>query len=507
MMKDCIIHTAAFVGISCISIAQAQETAKSPSTRTPNVVVLMTDDLGYGDAGCYGAKPEHVKTPNIDKLAAEGIRFTDGHSASSVCSPSRASMLTGDYAWRHPKGSGILSGVDPLFLKPGSYSMPAMFKEKGYTTGVIGKWHLGLGDNGNPDWNGLVTPGPNEIGFDYSFLLPATGDRTPTVYLRNGRVVNLDPKDPITVSFKGRIADEPTGIHTPELATVLLGKKNEGHLDGITAGVSRIGWMTGGKDALWDDRTISDTLVAETEQFLEKNKEKPFFLYLATHGIHEPRLPHQRFVGKSGCGIYGDQIMELDDLTGRVMEQLKKLNLDENTLIVFTADNGGSIEGGNGRYIYGKAADRGTHAINGVLRGAKGTVYEGGTRVPFIVRWPAKVPAGKTSSALISQTDLAASFAALLDYKLPDNAARDSENLLPALLGKSENGREELLEHLLGGTRGVALREGNWKLKGGELYDLSTDLSERHNLAAKHPERVKAMQAKLDKIVHSKQTR
>ena len=368
----------------------------------------------------------------------------------------------------------ILPGDAPLTFAPDSCTLPAMFKQQGYTTGVVGKWHLGLGNPkpGDPkvadiNWNDVIKPGPNEIGFDESFIIPGTGDRVPTVFIRNGRVVGLDPADPITVSYKQRIGNEPTAISNPELATVLLGKKGEHHSDAITEGVSRIGFMTGGKAALWKDQDISDTLLAESVRFIEKSKDKPFFLYLATHGIHEPRIPHPRFVGKSGCGTYGDVILELDDLVGQLLANLKRLNLDDNTLIVFSSDNGGGTEGGTGRYDYGKGADRKGHRINGVLRGGKGNTYEGGTRVPFIVRWPGKVPAGKVSPALISQTDLLASFAKLTGFALPDDAAADSVELLDALLGKSETGRKELIEHQFYGTRGCALRQGNWKFING----------------------------------------
>ena len=492
---------------ACTACAGAAEHANPavPSAR-PNVVVIMTDDLGYGDTTCYGAKPEYVKTPNIDRLAAEGIRFTDGHSSSSVCTPSRASILTGDYPYRNPKGWGILDGDAPIFIQPGTPTLPAMFKQHGYATGIIGKWHLGLG-NGKIDWNGEIKPGPNELGFDDSFIIPATPDRVPTVFVRNHRVDKLDPKDPITISYGKRIGKEPTGELNPELATVLLGKKHMSHLDAITEGISRIGYMTGGKAALWKDCDLADTLFAETTKFLGKHAKEPFFLYLSTNGIHEPRTPNARFAGKSGCGTYGDYIEELDDLTGRVMAELKRLNLDENTLVLFTTDNGGSHEGGDGCYIY--KTGRMGHECNGVLRGCKGTVYEGGTRVPFIVRWPGHVPAGKVSPALVSQTDLMASFANLLGTTLPEAAARDSMNVLDALLGKSETGRTELLEHRLCAfnSKNCALRQGNWKFYEGQLFDLSTDLSETKNLAKAQPARAKAMAVRLKEIQKSKKTR
>lgn len=511
MKKKATPRSFSILGMLALHLFQSLEVvgADAAKPERPNVIVLLTDDLGYGDAGCYGAKPEHFTTPNIDRLAAEGIRFTDGHSSASVCTPSRWSLLTGGYANRSTTGGrGILPGDAPLTIAPGTFTLPAMFQKQGYFTGIVGKWHLGLGNPQpvNPraadmNWNGEIKPGPNQIGFDESFIIPATGDRVPTVFVRNGRVVNLDPADPITVSYKGRIGSEPTALSNPELATVLIGKKGEGHSDVITEGVSRIGFMTGGKAALWKDQDISDTILAESVKFIEKSGGKPFFLYLSTHGIHEPRIPHPRFAGKSGCGTYGDVILELDDLVGQLLANLKRLNLDDNTLIVFSSDNGGGTEGGTGRYNYGKGADRKGHRINGVLRGGKGDTYEGGTRVPFIVRWPAKVPAGKVSPALISQTDLLASFARLIGSPLPDDAAPDSFDLLDVLLGKSETGRPELVEHF------TAFRQGNWKLVNGQLFDLSTDPGEKKNLAKEKPEIVKAVAQKFREHNSAKKTR
>jgi hypothetical protein len=245
------------------------------SADRPNVIVILSDDLGYGDAGCYGALPKHVRTPNIDRLAAEGIRFTDGHAAASVCTPSRYSLLTGSYAFRNKKEWGILPGDASLGIPPGSFTLPEMFRANGYATGFVGKWHLGLGD-GTIDWNGEIKPGPLEVGFTSAFFMPATGDRVPTVLIRNHRVENLDPTDPIKVSYKGKIGNEPTGRENPAKADVLLGAKGKGHEDTITEGVSRIGWMTGGKTARWTDEKLMDQLTDEAVQFITKNQAKPF---------------------------------------------------------------------------------------------------------------------------------------------------------------------------------------------------------------------------------------
>lgn len=487
-----------------IALAALCAGALAADPQRPNVIVILADDIGYGDLGCYGAKPEHVKTPNIDRLAAEGIRFTDGHAAASVCTPSRYSLLTGAYAFRgHPRGSGILPGNAPLSIAPGSLTLPALFKQQGYATAVVGKWHLGLGDPA-PDWNGELKPGPCEIGFDECFIIPATGDRTPTVYVRNHRVEGLDPADPIRVRYGAPVGDEPTGHTHLELATVLKGLPKTGHLDAITEGVSRIGYMTGGRSALWKDEDISDTLVREATAFVEKNAATPFFLYLATHGIHEPRIPHPRFVGQSGCGTYGDHILELDDAVGQVLAVLDRLKLTERTLVVFSSDNGGTPWLA---YDYGARAGLNGHPVNGTLRGGKGSLWEGGTRVPFIVRWPGGAPAGRSSAALVSQTDLLASFARLLGADLPAGAAPDSVDVLEALVGRAESGRTELLEHLYGPIANTALRAGKWKWVNGQLYDLGADPAETKNLAKTEAKRAQELADRLQELRRSGSTR
>jgi arylsulfatase A-like enzyme len=477
----------------------------------PNVIIILTDDLGYGDTNCYGAKPEHVKTPGIDRLAKEGLRFTDAHSPAAVCTPSRYSMLTGEYAFRNRKEWGILPGDAPLGIQPGSYTLPQMFRSTGYQTGFVGKWHLGLGDGKTAaDWNGEIKPGPLEIGFTSAFFMPATGDRVPTVFLRDHRVENLDPADPIQVNYKQKVGNWPTGTENPEQADVLCGAKGAGHQGTITTGVSRMGWMTGGKSALWTDEKLMDRLTGEAVQFITKNQEKPFFLYFATHGIHEPRVPAKRFVGKSGAGVYGDQIMELDDSVSRIIQTLEDLKLSENTLIVFSSDNGGSPQGGKPlgdmeAYQYGPRINLNGHVPNGVLRGGKGNLFEGGTRVPFIIRWPGHIDAGTTSPALVSHTDLQSSFARLLGVTLPSGAAPDSMDLLDALVGKSPTGRHELVEHKYGPD--LALRVDQWKWIDGKLFDLANDLSETHDLAKEQPDRVKAMATRLEEIRATNKTR
>jgi arylsulfatase A-like enzyme len=480
-----------FLQLSALSLSIIWTIADSRAADLPNIVLINADDIGYGDFGCYGAT--QVKTPNIDRLARQGLRFTDAHSAAATCTPSRFAMLTGEYPWRQ-KGTGILPGDAPLIIPPGRVTLASMLHDAGYATGVVGKWHLGLGTR-RPDWNGELRPGPLEIGFDYCFIIPATGDRTPCVYVENHRVVGLDPADPIEVNYQKKIGDEPTGKERPDLLTL---KPSHGHDNTIVNGISRIGYMSGGKAARWHDETIADTLTSQAVKFIQTHHDKPFFLYFATHDIHVPRVPHPRFRGATDLGSRGDAIAEFDWSAGEVLNTLDKLGLAENTLVILTSDNGPVLDDG---YADQAVEKLGEHKPAGPLRGGKGTAWEGGTREPFIVRWPTYVPAGQTSSALVCQMDLLTSLAELVGQKLPNHAAPDGVNVLPALLGKSEHGRDQLVE--AGHT--IAVRQGQWKLveaaRNGanrnsadvpsqdQLYDLEGDLAESKNVAGEHPDK------------------
>jgi arylsulfatase A-like enzyme len=467
-----------------------------PQAAKPNIVFILADDIGYGDLGCTGAT--RVKTPNLDKLAAKGLRFTDGHSPSATCTPSRYAILTGEYAWRK-KGTGILPGDAALIIDPARPTLPSVLKQAGYATGVVGKWHLGLG-SGAIDWNGEIKPGPLEIGFDDAFILPATGDRVPCVYVENHRIVGLDPADPVRVSYAKQVGDEPTGKEHPELLKMKLSR---GHDFTIVNGISRIGWMAGGKAARWVDEDMADVLTRKAVEFVERHKEKPFFLYFATHDIHVPRVPHARFAGKSGCGVRGDVIEELDWTVGEVMAALDRLGLAENTLLVFSSDNGPVIDDG---YADGAVQDLNGHKPAGALRGGKYSPYEGGTRVPFIARWPARIKPG-VSDALVCQIDFMASFAALAGTSLPAGAGPDSTNVLAALLGESKEGRDHLVEH----AAGLSFRRGPWKYiprapgkgkgaGGDELYNVADDLAETKNLISEKADLARDLAAQLEKI-------
>lgn len=480
----------------------------------PNIVFIYADDLGYGDLGCYGAT--QIQTPNIDRLAKQGLRFTNAHATSATCTPSRFSLMTGTYAWRK-KGTGIAPGNASLIIPVEKITLPAVLKKAGYRTAIVGKWHLGLGGPEGPDWNGEIKPGPLEVGFDYSFILPATVDRVPCVYVENHHVVGLNPADPIQVSYKEKVGDWPTGKDHPELLKL---KPSHGHDQTIINGISRIGYMTGGKNALWKDEDIADVLAERSKQFIIQHQSRPFFLLLTTHDIHVPRPPHPRFAGQSSMGARGDVIMQLDATVGQVTQTLDSLGLSENTIVIFSSDNGPVVDDG---YEDNAVEKLGNHRPSGNLRGGKYSAFEAGTRVPLIVRWPAAIAAGTVSDALFSQVDMLASFAALTKQSLAEDEATDSFDMLGALLGKSKKGRPYIVEQ----ANALSVIKGHWKYiepKAGpaknnnvnielgnamqlQLYDLSNDIGEKNNLAAKKPLLVKELSALLETIRQSNNER
>ncbi len=460
----------------------------------PNIVLIYADDLGYGDLGCYGSTA--IQTPHIDRLAAAGIRFTDAYATSATCTPSRYGLLTGEYPWRK-KGNKILQGDAKMIIPPGSVTLPSILHGAGYRTGVIGKWHLGLGTEENPvDWNGEIKDGPLAVGFDTGYIMAATGDRVPTVYIDQTKVANLDPGDPIKVSYTGKVGNEPVGRENPD--QLKFGADDQ-HSDTITHGVSRIGYMTGGKAALWKDDELGDHFTSKALEFIAAEKGKPFFLFFALHEPHVPRVPAPRYVGKTKLGPRGDVIAQLDDHVGAVVAKLEDLGILENTLIIVTSDNGPVLDDG---YEDDAVAKNGDHKSGGAFSGGKYSKLEAGTRVPTIVSWPGRIAPG-VSAAIHSQVDFLASFATLAGATVPDGAAKDSTNQLDALLGKSETGREKVV---IEGISGIALRSGDWKfipphkgqakikdMRSGnspqpQLYNLKDDPTETINLAEKHPE-------------------
>lgn len=489
------------------SVTTFAQKSQKASKGKPNVICIYADDLGYGDLSIYGAT--NIKTPNLDRLAAEGIRFTDGHATSATCTPSRFAFMTGQYPWRTP-GVAILPGDAALIVPTDKVTLPKLFKQAGYQTAIVGKWHLGLGAQVEKNWNGDIKPGPNEVGFDYSFIFPATADRVPTVFLEDYKVVAHDPNDPIKVDYVKPIGTDPTGKDHPELLKT-QSSPSHGHNQTIVNGIGRIGYMSGGKMARWVDEELSSTFLDKAKTFIERNQKNPFFMYFALTEPHVPRMPATQFRGKSGLGLRGDAILQLDWTVGEIVKQLKALNLDGNTIIVFTSDNGPVLNDG---YLDEAAEKYKNHPPAGVLRGGKYSAFEGGTRVPFIIRWPGNIKP-KVSSALVSQVDLLASFAALLKQPIPAEA-RDSEDLSRAFLGKSDVGRSVYIAQ--GGS--LSIVKDGWKYiepsdgaavsklvnietgndKMPQLYDLKNDLGEKNNLAAQHPDKVKALAALLEQM-------
>lgn len=494
------------------------------ATEKPNIIVIMADDVGYGDISAYGATD--FKTPHIDRLAAGGQRFTSGYASASTCTPTRYSMLTGTYAFRQ-EGTGIAPPNGHLVIDPETTTLPDLLKEAGYATAVIGKWHLGLGEKGvGPNWNGALKPGPLEIGFDYAFLLPTTNDRVPQVYVEDHNVKDLDPADPLWVGRAKPSPDHPTGkTHRDSLKM----DWSHGHNDTIHNGISRIGFYTGGHAARFRDEDLADEWIAQSRRWISANKDGPFFLFFASHDNHVPRIPHERFQGKSGLGPRADSILQLDWCVGQLMHILEAKGIADNTLIVFCSDNGPVLDDG---YKDDAAELLGLHAPNGPWSGGKYSVLEGGTRTPFITCWPGRIQPG-VSSEIVATVDLAASFATLTGQVLADDVALDSIDVLGALTGQAgAPGRESLVQQDNGGGGHFGFRKGDWKLVRGRtqyqhprartnwpadiaearelpdrLYYLPEDPAELFDLAARAPEKLAELQSELDAIIAAGRSR
>ncbi len=471
----------------------------------PNIVLIFADDLGFGDVGCYGATK--VKTPNIDKLATEGRRFMDAHAASSVCTPSRYALLTGEYPFRRNVW-GPSTANSPLLIDVKQMTIASLLKSQGYATACFGKWHLGFDDHPHPDWNKDLKPGPLELGFDHYFGVPVVSCLPPYVWVEDHRVVGLDPKDPI--KYGGNC---PTKEY-PEKQMI---------------------GMSGGQAAhdLYRDDELGTTLTEKSITWMRAHAKQPFFLYFATPHIHHPFTPGARFRGSSQAGIYGDYIQEFDWMVGEVMRTLDELGLRTNTLVIVTSDNGGMLNLG------GQAAFKLGHRINGDLLGFKFDAWEGGHRVPFITRWPGKIPADTVSDQLICHVDFLASFAALLGVK---QTGPDSVNVLPVWLGESgPDPRTELVVEP-NNKANLSLRQGDWfyiPARGGggfmgksghglggpaalqftgevnsdivdghfktdapneQLYNLASDPRETKNVVREHPEIATRMKVRLEQL-------
>jgi arylsulfatase A-like enzyme len=463
--------------------------------KKPNIIIINLDDIGYGDVSAY--KKGTLNTPNIDFLANNGVRFNRGYATSATCTPSRYALLTGIYPWKNSQAK-ILPGDAPLIIDTSITTLPKALKKANYKSAVVGKWHLGLG-NGNIDWNKKITFSPSDVGFDYSF----------TVYIENNKVVGLEENDPLFVSYQQNFENEPTAISHPQLMTKM--RWHHGHNQSVHNGIPRIGYMKGGKSALWVDEDMSDVFLEKALAFIQNAKstqsENPFFLYFALHQPHVPRVPHQRFVGKSGMGPRGDAILEADWCVGELTRKLKEWGDLENTLILFTSDNGPVLNDG----YFDEAVEKlGNHTPFADLRGGKYSLYEAGTRVPFIAYWKGVIKPS-VSNAMVCQLDFTASLAHLAGVSIPSG---DGENHLNAFLGKNKKGRRELVIEASGR---LAYRYGNFvyippskgnpiietvKIENGnapedQLFDLKKDIGQNLNLAKKRGNKLSFMKARM----------
>ncbi|MBB6327583.1 arylsulfatase A-like enzyme [Algoriphagus iocasae] len=506
-IKTKVLTTFLLIGLAFqIGCTASESQGKEEQNDKPNIVIIYMDDLGYGDMGAYGAT--EIKTPNMDRLANGGLRFTSGYASSATCTPSRYALLTGTYPWRN-KDARILPGTAPLIIDTAQLTLPKLLKEQGYHTGIVGKWHLGLGI-GNVDWNQHISPGPNEVGFDYSYILAATQDRVPTVYIENGDVDGLDPDDPILVDYSTNFEGEPTGKDNPELLTM---KWHHGHNNSIVNGIPRIGFMKGGESAKWSDVDMADHFLKKAQDYVKSHKEEPFFLYYALQQPHVPRTPNPRFVGASDLGPRGDVIVEADWMIGEFVKTLEEEGLLENTLIIFSSDNGPVLNDG----YYDNAVEMlGDHTPAGPLRGGKYSLFEAGTRVPFFTYWKGTIQPG-VSDAIVSQIDLMTSLGQLAGST---KKGEDSENFLSTFLGNSNVGRTELV---LEASSRLALRKGDYVMipphKGPaisasvnieigndpeiQLYDLKSDIGQQTNIAKDKPEILNDMVKDYERIVGS----
>ncbi len=495
-----------FVGfgvlLACMQVTYAQ------GKKQPNVLMVYVDDLGYGDLGLYGAKD--IETPHLDELGRSGIKFTNAHAAAATCTPSRYALMTGNNPYR-AKGTGILPGDAALIIPQDKITLPKVFQKKGYSTAIVGKWHLGLGNQVDKNWNGKIAPGPLEVGYGYSFIFPATADRVPTVFLENHHVIAADVNDPIYVNYKQKIGSEPTGKENPELLK-MHASPNQGHDNTIVNGIGRIGWMTGGKAAKWTDEELTLTFFEKAKEFIRSNASKPFFLSYNATEPHVPRMPATVFKGKSKLGLRGDAILQLDYTVGELVRELKNNGIYENTIIIFTSDNGPVLDDG---YVDEAVSKTGNHDAFGGLRGGKYSAFEAGTRVPFLISWPAGIKKGQVSDALVGQVDLLASFASYLGVSYSQDEAVDSQNHWKSLLGEDTKGREYLVKSA--GT--FSIIKGDYKYirpNGGakinksvnielgndeipQLYNLKIDKGEKNNIAPTNKNKVD----ELDKLLQT----
>jgi len=474
------------LGASTVLFTQGSLAEKLKPRTKPNVVYILADDMGWGDIDAYNPHSA-VPTPNLNAFATQGMRFTDMHASSAVCTPSRYSILTGRYCWRSRLKKGVLNGDSPNLIEEGRMTVPSMLKSAGYYTAGVGKWHLGLGNDKTTDFTKPLTPGPSTHGFDYYFGIPASLDMAPYVYFENDHVV-----EPATINDPG--SKEPRGVF----------------------------WRAGLRAEHFDIPKVLPTLTDKTIDIIHQRAEQkgtPFFLYFALPSPHTPWVPLPEFHNKSGAGDYGDYVVEVDTMIGRVLDALKANDLLDNTIVVITSDNGADWKP--------EDIERYPHRANAEWRGEKADVWEAGHRIPFMVCWPDKVPANTVTDETASLTDLMGTLAAVLGFKLPDNAGEDSFNNLPIWLKqKHELVRKTIIDHSIDGM--FTIREGPWKLElglgsggfssprtvepavdgiKGQLYNLADDPHEVYNLWTKRPDIVARLTKMLDADKASGHTR
>lgn len=476
-----------FVLILCAAfVVERSCFAVTDDSAPPNVIIIYADDLGFGDLSCYGATK--ISTPNIDRLAKEGMRFTDAHSAASLCSPSRYGLLTGRSPWRlHKKGNGYR-------LKSGQITLGSLMREAGYRTAAIGKWHLGYGK----DWNSVPIRGPLEVGFDYHFGVPSNHNDSTRAFIENHDIVGREPGVPFEI-VKGR--DLPIGLAQPRI-----------------------------------EDEVDATLTSKAISFIRRNSNGPFFLYFAPCCPHTHITPNAKFRGTSQAGLFGDYIQELDSHVGSIISTLEELKIADNTLLVFTSDNGSTPKDFRGtqgvrlnladdsgdireKFKTAKAdAKKLGHVTNGAYRDGKGKAYEGGHRIPLIVRWPGQIKSGTVSDCLTNLTDLFATSVGAAGEELPSDCAEDSFSLLPVLLGKEKRFADREAIFVLGNGKdsAIAICSGKWKLiyrygddseRGHELYDLENDPGELNSVMDQHPDEARRLIAAFEKAESDGRTR
>ncbi|RPI28023.1 MAG: arylsulfatase [Acidobacteria bacterium] len=484
------------VGVAALTAVNASA-AEAPRDGLPNIVYILADDLGYGDVSCFNPE-SRIRTPNLDRLAAQGRTFTDAHAGAAVCSPTRYGILTGRYSWRTRMKSGVLWGYSRSLIPANRMTVASLLKRHNYQTACIGKWHLGLdwtlrdkrvpadtpaelGDN--VDFAGPIAGGPNSLGFDYFFGISASLDMAPYVYLQNGRVTALP--------------DRETEQKVPQAQF----------------------WRKGPTGADFRHEEVLPKLTEKAVGFIRQNAQRRFFLYLPLAAPHVPVLPLPPFRGKSGTTLYGDFVLQVDDTVRQVLDALKEQGVENNTLVVMTSDNGFAPPAGRDELV------KMGHFPSAQFRGSKADIFEGGHRIPFIARWPGHIPANTSCPETICLTDLMATCAGLVGEKLPPGAGEDSFNVLPALLGQNYSAplREATVHQSMDGS--LAIRQGRWKLEmcpgsggwsdpkpGGEetkklpplqLYDLTNDPAETRNLCDAHPEVVRKLRSLLERYIRN----